>query len=681
MEISTGSPLNSAGAKGRVRAVPTLVLVSLWLLAPGVYGREDSPAPRRPVFAPLRVGAVKPKGWILEQLRNDAENGLAAHFLELHPTYGASTYIRKNGNLGCGEMTGNWADGFMRMAYLSGAASAVKKADAFVAAVLGSREDDGYLGNVKPERRYRNAVTGELWSQSRLYMALLAYYELTGNRRVLDAVVTATRLTLSKYGPENRPFHRTPEQRAAAGGRPVQTHGLMFVDVLEWLYRLTGDRAYVEFSRFLYDDFSGAVDVDDRDDQLPHLLNMAYPFFWHGVHTVEQIRVPLFLAAAGVDPVYRQAAENAFTKLSRHIVPSGSCTSAECIYNARPTAAQYYEYCTTTELSATFESALRKTGRMVFGDRVECAVFNAAQGARTPDGKDISYLTADTRIAARESHDFPYVGKRRCKLSPAHEVGGSCCSANSVKIMPYYVCSMWARSTADRGLAALLYGPCEVRTSVRGVAVTIEEKTDYPFSDHIDFIIEPGRPVSFPLTLRIPGWAGKVTVDPAGGRMISGRQTRVITKTWKRGDRVSVVFENPIRLKRLVDGTVAIYRGPLLFVQPWWYRRIPLPRKLRAPGFHDFDLAGRPLYDISPAFIDCSAESYGFTTVHPRSGDRLHPWAEPPVVLEGTFRDASWKRHFRRTARLVPIGSALIRFASFRVWPFDESYFHPRERE
>ncbi len=638
-----------------------------------------SGADRAPRFLPLPVGAVRPKGWIREQLRRDATEGLAAHFLQLRPTYGVRTYRRKDGNLGCGEMTGNWADGFIRMAYLCGDAGAKKKADEFVRAVLQTRGPDGYLGNLKPERRYRNAVTGELWTQSRLYVALLAYYELTGDRRVLDAVVTATKLTLSKYGPGNRPFERTPAERAAARGRPVQSHGLMFVDVLEWLYRLTGDREYVCFAQFLYDDFSRAANIDDPDVQLRILLNEKYPFFWHGVHTVEQLRVPLFLAYAGAGDRYAEAAEAGFRKLWRHIVPSGSCASDERIDNLRPTARQYYEYCTTTELCSTLESALAKTGRAEFGDRIELAVFNAAQAARTPDGKLISYLTADTRISATEAHDFPYTGKRRCKLSPAHDVGGSCCSANSVKVMPYYVCSMWMRPR-EGGLAALLFGPCQVRAKVNGVEVAIEEKTAYPFSDEVAFVFAPARPAAFPLVVRLPRWAGEINIAAPGAEMKRRGALCVIEKTWRRGDSVKVTFENPIRIQRLPDGEASIYRGPLLFVQPWPSRMVRLTRrKFRAPGFYEYDVLPKwPRYDWSPAYLDVRAKDFGFQPERPANGDWLHPYARPPLVLKGVFRSASRKKGYRSPGRLVPIGSALLRFASFRVWPFDGAYFSPR---
>ncbi|MFA6174824.1 MAG: beta-L-arabinofuranosidase domain-containing protein, partial [Kiritimatiellales bacterium] len=480
-------------------------------------------------FSPLPVGSVEPKGWILAQMSTDAVNGMAGHFIELRPKFGSISWIEKDGNGGAGEMGGNWIDGYVRMAYLTGIPEAKKRADDFVKAVLGARDEDGYIGNYPPEKRFNSRMTGELWMQSRIYVALLAYYELTGDQKVLDAVIKATRLTMSKYGPDHSPFHLTPEERAKGKKgreRTVNGHSLMFVDVLEWLYRLTGDRSYPAFAAFLYEDFSSTGDVDTRDIQLYSLMNMKYPFFWHGVHTVEHLRVPLFLAYAGGNGLYQQAAENAFAKLQKHIVPSGSCASDEGVMDHPPLPEQSYEYCTTTELSTSLESALQKTGQMKYADMTERAVFNAAQGARTPDGKCIAYLSSATLPAALEDHDLPYSGTKRHKLSPAHDIGGACCSANAVKIMPYYTCAMWMKSVKDGGLAALLFGPSTVRTVLNGVPVTIDEDTSYPFSDTITFTVSAKTPVSFPLTIRIPEWAGNVRITAPGAEVASGESSR-----------------------------------------------------------------------------------------------------------------------------------------------------------
>lgn len=638
-----------------------------------------------PVYEPLPLGSVEPKGWIRAQLENDATDGMAGHFIELRPQFGSKSWINQDGNLAAGEMGGNWLDGYVRMAYLTGRPEAKKRADDFVRDILGARGSDGYIGNEKPANRYQNRMTEELWGQSRIYVALLAYYELTGDKQVLEAVTTATKLTMQAYGPANSPFRLTAAERAIEKkGKPrtVNGHGLMFVDVLEWLHRLTGDRAYPAFARFLYEDFSSSDDVKWQDIQIRSLQDMKYPFFWHGVHTVEHLRVPLFLAYADGSPPFPQLAENGFAKLAKHIVPSGSMASDEGVMNHAPLPDQSYEYCVTTELAASLGSVLQKSGRTKYADMIERAVFNAAQGARTPDGKCVAYLSSATLTSATEDHNIPYSGRKRHKLSPAHDVGGACCSANAVKILPYYTGAMWMKSGRgeNEGLAALLFGPSQVRTVLRGAKVAIDEATAYPFSDTITFTVTTDSPVNFPLTVRVPSWAGEVTMTAPGAEITAGEGIRTITKTWQTGDKITVDFENPIRAEQLVNGEISINRGPLLFVQSWPSKLVPLDsQKFNVPGFAEYDVIPVTAYNTSGLYADLAEKAMGLTVRRGKCGDELTPWANPPLTLTGDFRTYQRDEGYRKKVTLVPLGSALLRFASFRVWPFDAQYFETRK--
>ena len=88
-----------------------------------------------------------------------------------------------------GESTGNWLDGFIRMAFLSGNKQAIKEADEMVKTILGYQEEDGYLGTYPKRVRYQSPNPfngGELWNQACLFRGLIGYYELTGKQQVLE---------------------------------------------------------------------------------------------------------------------------------------------------------------------------------------------------------------------------------------------------------------------------------------------------------------------------------------------------------------------------------------------------------------------------------------------------------------------------------------------------------------
>src|SRR6185312_2236970 len=133
------------------------------------------------------------------------------------------------------------------------------------------------------------------------------------------------------------------------------------------------------------------------------------------------LRVPLWLATATGRSDLQQATENAFLKIARYSEVSGSDVSEEGIINLPPNPSlTEYEYCATKELQFTFESALQKTGRANYGDRVELIWLNAAQGARLPDGSAISYLASDNRPRCDETSIDGKGMEKRNKYSPTH---------------------------------------------------------------------------------------------------------------------------------------------------------------------------------------------------------------------------------------------------------------------
>jgi len=174
------------------------------------YTLEDGVVPMPEAYQRLTMSAIKPQGWILSQLTTDATTGMAGNFQQFRPEFGNTSWVTKIGKMdGAGEMAGNWIFGFVQMAYFCGDEAAKTKADAFIQGVLDAQEADGYIGNFEAIYRYSRKGR-ELFNESRIEVALLAYYELTGKPEVLAAVEKAVKLTMSKYTPQNRPFTYMP---------------------------------------------------------------------------------------------------------------------------------------------------------------------------------------------------------------------------------------------------------------------------------------------------------------------------------------------------------------------------------------------------------------------------------------------------------------------------------------
>src|SRR5580693_2432007 len=102
--------------------------------------------------------------------------------------------------------------------------------------------------------------------------------------------------------------------------------------------------------------------------------------------------------------------------------------------------------------------------------------------------------------------------------------------------------------TADNGIAAIVYSPSEVRTVLGGTGVHITEETKYPFDETVAIKIDPEKPASFPVRLRIPGWTSNVIVRVNGvaQRDVAPGTFLTLKREWRAGDRIQLEFPMPV---------------------------------------------------------------------------------------------------------------------------------------
>ena len=623
--------------------------------------------PKQPSYDFLRVGSVLASGWMRQQMEKDLHGGFAGCLDIISPCASSGAFAKGRvrsfektpaGMIAdtprtwwSGETEAVWLDGFVRMAYLSGTQDAVQKANRLMEDLLTSQDASGYIGIYKEDNRYQHPKeNGEFWTQSRACVAMLAYYEITGKSAYLEAVEKAIALTMQHYGPHRSYFNN--EEPAGGTG-----HGLMLVDVLEWLFRLTGQERYRDYGVWCYEDYCSSTRIRDKDNQLNRLLRLEEGFHWHTPHVTEHLRVPLWVAFVSGNAEVKKAADNAFAKIQRYLVPSGACIGDESIKDNQPTADMPYEYCAITELLTSLQSAYQKTGGAAWGDMVEWLAFNAAQGARLPDGKAISYLTRDNRESATE---HGHAG--RFMYSPTHEQAAVCCNPNAVKLLPYYTSRMWLRLPEDRGICAFCYGPSELRTTIAGTRVTIEEKTNYPFSETVTFHISPASPVAFSFQLRIPGWADGFDVDAGDASVKEEGAFCLVHKRWETGDQIRITFRCGVTLLSACNDELAVRRGPLLYALP-----IPEARTVQkeygVEGLVDFSaVAQKPVDDH---WIDPGRMDFVFSVTSQGGANDLQPWEEPPVHLAGSL---CGPRGDLVPVTLLPMGCTLLRRVSFPEW-------------
>ena len=637
-----------------------------------------SAVPPRPPLDLLRAREVTPAGWIREQMRLDLHEGITGRYDQISDNVAGRLFATRPrrpgtlvvGNRGlqekawwAGEHEGYWKDSIVRLAFLTGDVAFIDKARGWIEEILAAQQADGYIGIYTADARFpAKGFDGELWTQSRIFQAMLAYHEFTGDRRVLQAVERAVRCTLDAY--RNRTYFHRPNPDGGV------VHGIGYLDTLEWLYRLTGQDDFREGALWLYRDFA-------RDqpafltDLLPQSLADANRLWRdHTPHIMEGLHLPVIAYALGGDELHRRAADNALLKLARHSNPGGGIVGSENVDGRVGSGHMPAEYCSLTEGASSLNRIVAWSGRLAAGAFVERLSLNAAQGSRFhPANIAVTYLNCDNQQDASD----PAKLRGRFIYSASHKTA-ACCPLNAGRLLPYYVEGMWYRDLRRPGLVVNLYGPCEVRTRVAEVDVRIGEETEFPFSDQVRFTVEPAQPVQFPLVLRIPEGAGEIAVEAGPeARVVIDRAAGELTieARWRGRHVVKVNFNFTVVRRAQSDGAESWYQwGPLVF-------SLPLPEKIakleelvtvsgKKSGFYDYSITAAErtawTYRIDPAAT--------LQVMKLAEGDRLHPWACPPIGLRGRMRTAAGEPV---EVTLLPYGAAKMRRTTFPVWGEDKA--------
>jgi len=537
-----------------------------------------------------------------------------------------------------GEHEAYWKDGITRLAFLAEDSSFIKKSKKWIYEIIDNRDESGYIGvyadgpatDITVRFNHR-AENGELWTQSRIFMAMLSYYEFTKDKVVLDAVEKATKLTISKYQIKN-PFH------SEGGGI---AHGIGFFESLEALYRITSDSTYSNFAKKLYGYWNDGADTRFADDLiLKHLLDDSHLWDDHGAHTAEGIFVPFWIAALNQDPTYQKAADAATRKLAFHSTPSEVLVCDEFVDHREGSPDEAYEYCYMAEVVNPMNKIISITGDISYADKLETMVFNAAQGARLPILTALSYCTIDNRFTIDNVDN-----DGRYRYAVTHN-NAACCVLNGGRLMPYYATSMWLETIDNSGVVAMLYGPSEFSTEINNIKVHINENTSYPFSDRIEFEISPESPVEFSLTLRKPHGVETFNLKKIDGAKITELEDRIVIENkWKAGDKVEITFNFEVQKhtqaeSKTVSGNgMYLKRGALIYALPFSYTMKKTPMKDRDERFYQYVVTNN---DTEWDYYCDSNTEFIFNTIS--NTNTLYPWDEPLVELNGTLVDSKGEK-------------------------------------
>jgi len=200
---------------------------------------------------------------------------------------------------------------------------------------------------------------------------------------------------------------------------------------------------------------------------------------------------------------------------------------------------------------------LRATGEAKYADQMERALYNAILSGLSLDQKHYFYGNPLTSSGEHERKEWFTV---------------ACCPPNLARLLASLERYLYGQSADGIWVHQYIAGRAEFERHEGRVKLAVE--SGFPWEGRASVQVEPERPMTFSLRLRVPGWADKAVVKINGEKTaepIRPGSYLVLHREWRPGDEVVLEFGMQPRLEsapievRENRGKAAILAGPLVY--------------------------------------------------------------------------------------------------------------------
>lgn len=613
-------------------------------------------------MARLPLGTVRPGGWLKHQLDLMCD-GTVGHLDQLspflHKDNGWLNPTKEYSNTNQARYRGYWEEpvywvrGLYPLAVLTGNSELLGKAREYIDAILASGDADGYFGPKINKKVVGNNGKSlpDLWPNMLAIDFLILFHEVTKDERVIHLLTDFFRYC--RNIPDDQFLTAVDKQNYATEyATEMETFGNWMVDIqyrragdmiphIYWLFNKTGEDWLLALAKRFFDNIAPYYPARKHD-----------PFYVHPPEDYLDPHVVHFVQRYGYFGIYSQQDDREFRLAQgeywydQHMAtwgqhPRGAFSADEMIRAGKTDPRQPFETCAMIEFAKHFYELGRITGDTLYADRTEDLMLNHFPATHDRELKGVHYLTASNQVQLDKEQGrdifndhkgmmFPYSGL--CE----YPRGYRCCNHNAGMGWPWYAQNLW-QATPDYGLCLWLYGSCTLETAVgeAGSIVTIEEKTNYPFSGLVDLRIIAPEPVRFPLYLRIPGWCSSARVIVDGLAFETDRKGGYIRIEGEWHDSsVAIELGMEVSWQRWPrSGAATLNRGPLSYSVRIEERWVELLTKPEWPS-HEVFPASRWNYAILHPSLQDPAVSV-------RDEIAAQPWSVEDAPIEITVKGKS----------------------------------------
>ena len=489
----------------------------------------------------LPNGSIIPGGWLMRQLELQRD-GLNGHLGEISAWLQKddNAWLKSGGKWGWEEVP-YWLRGYASLSYImkdaTGNEDMFKEAKYWIDAILDSQREDGNFGPAYKGKQ-------DFWPNMIALWILQDYYEYTGDSRVIPFMTKYAHYQLSV---KDEDFLSSYWENSRGGDNLWS---------VVWLYNRTKDPELLKLGEKIHKNTANWT----RSTELPN---------WHNVNIAQCFREPATWYLFNGDEKMRKASYNVQSLVRRAYgqVPGGMYGSDENCRIGFFDPRQGTETCGFAEQMSSDEIMLQITGDSYWAENCEDVAFNSYPAAFMPDYKSLRYITCPNHVLSDSENHSPGIqnGGPFLAMNP---FSSRCCQHNHGFAWPYYAEHL-VYATPDNGLAAVLYSSSMTKARVGdGTQVILEQTTNYPFEESVEFNVRTLKTVDFPLYLRIPSWTKSASVYVNGKLVKSKLDSKgyvCIARKWNNGDKVklNLPMEITYRTWQVNKNSVSVNYGPL----------------------------------------------------------------------------------------------------------------------
>ena len=416
-----------------------------------------------------------------------------------------------------------------------------------VYSLIGTMKPNGSISCTAVENQ-PGGTDGDIWERKYVLLALSQYYlDVDQDPKVLDAMEKEAASVMTQIGPQ------TGVSIKDFGWSDNHIESSTILEPIMRLYYITGKQEYLDYAAYIVDCGGGlgknmfqAVRDGDPLTSVGQPYPKAYEMtsLWEGL--VEYYRAtgdPVLLET--IEKYFRSVKENEITIIGNGGADvywpkvCGEAWSNTAVEQTNPSVVRMMETCVGVTWIKYCSQYLRLTGDPSAVDAIEKYIYNGLLGAMRPDGKGFSYVNLLN-------------GEKVTNYGWGWNFDGlpvTCCNLNGPTGLAYipYVAVM---QDAEGPVVNLYNAGKAVAKTAKGDEVVLTVDSQFPRGNEVKISVDPSVAGKFSVRLYMPTWSPDTYVEVNGKavRGVEPGEYLAISRRWKKGDMIRIVFDFRARL-------------------------------------------------------------------------------------------------------------------------------------